>query len=269
MTPDVSIIILNYRSKNLIKEQLKFFFSKKTQSSVEVIVVDNNSADGIGDMLREFSPQVRFLQTGENRGYAAGNNVGMAAAKGRYFLIVNPDIVLTASAVDSLVDFMERRPQVGMAGPKLINADGTLQQSCLRFPTWQLPLMRRSFLARTKWGKRWLARYFMEEWDHQSVRDVDWLFGACLIVRRSAVDTAGPLDERFFLYLEDTDWCWRFWKNGYGVYYVPSVQVIHLLRRSSEGSTFTIAVNPMARIHLASFLKYLLKHRGEPSPHHN
>src|SRR3989344_4905421 len=267
MNIDVSIIVLNYRARNLIKEQLRHFLSQQTKCLYEVIVVDNDSGDGIQDVLAKDFPGVTFIQTGKNRGYAAGNNAALRVAGGRYCLIVNPDIVLTAEAVDRLFTFMEAHPRVGLAGPMLTNADGSLQYSCLRFPTVVLPFMRRTPFARTAWGKRWLASYFMEDWDHAAARDGDWLFGAFLMARRKAVDEVGMLDEQFFLYMEDTDWCRRFWQHGWAVYYVPEAKLIHLLRRSSEGSLWSIASNPLARVHLGSFFRYTRKYFRAKNPH--
>ncbi len=271
---DVSIIILNYKTRGLIKQQLKNFFASPVRLGVEVIVVDNNSGDGVCDMLaREFGhrsfPHVRCISLRENRGYAAGNNVGMRASHGKYYLIANPDIVLTSAVVETLYDFMEAHAQVGIAGPQLVYPDGSLQYSCLRYPNWMLPLIRRTSLTNTGWGKKWLANYFMQDWDHASPRDVDWLFGACLMVRGSCLPTVGYLDERFFLYLEDTDWCRRFWESGFEVWYVPTATAIHLLRRSSEGPLLSILVNKTARAHLVSFFAYLRKYWGKPNPHHS
>ncbi|MBI4090906.1 MAG: glycosyltransferase family 2 protein [Candidatus Komeilibacteria bacterium] len=264
---DVSIIILNYKTKELIKQQLKHFFSFTSTLTFEVVVVDNHSEDGIAAFLRETYPGVRCLEAPDNRGYAAGNNIGLRASSGTYSLIVNPDIVLNAELVEGLYRFMETNPKVGIAGPKLVNADGSLQPSCLRFPDVWLPLYRRTFFSHTPWGRGWLARYFMEEFDHTQARDVDWLFGACLMVRTAALAQVGLLDERFFLYLEDTDWCRRFWEKGHEVWYVPEVSTVHLLSRSSEGAPLTVFTNRTARIHLRSFFKYLVKFWGKPNPH--
>src|SRR3989344_1805307 len=170
---DASIIILNYKTRGLIKQQLAHFISERSRHSFELIVVDNNSQDGTGDMIREHFPGVQFVPAGENRGYAAGNNAGIKRASGRYALIANPDIVLSAQLVDTLIEFMDANPRVGIAGPKLMNADGSLQFSCLRFPDIWLPLYRRTLFAHTPWGRGWLARYFMEEFDHTQARDVD------------------------------------------------------------------------------------------------
>jgi len=264
---DVSIIILNYKNKGLIQQELKHFLSQKTSLRVEIIVVDNDSHDGIGDMIATDFPGVRFLASPTNSGFAAGNNIGIRAAQGRYIMLVNPDLVLTAVMVEGLFQFMEASPTVGIVGPKLINADGSLQYSCFRFPDFWVPFFRRTALARTAWGKKRVDEYFMKDWDYSAPRDVDWLLGACLMVRRTALDTVGYLDERFYMYVEDTDWCRRFWEKGYGVWYVPTVSVVHLHRRSSEGFLVSYLTKKTARDHLKSFFKYLIKYLGKKNPH--
>lgn len=267
MSVDVSIIILNYKSRGLVRQQLKFFLSQTTSCATEVIVVDNNSRDGIMDMLNAEFPSVRGIASRNNRGYGSGNNIGMREAHGRYVLIVNPDIILTAAVVEGLFTFMEQHPEVGIAGPKIMNADGTLQYTCARFPNMWLPLFRRTSLGNTKVGSRWRAHFFMESWDHAVPQDVDWLFGSCLMVRRKAIEHVGLFDEHFFLYLEDTDWCRRFWEAGEQVWYVPTVSATHLLSRSSDVSLFNALTNKSARSHLFSFARYLLKYRFKKNPH--
>lgn len=264
---DVSIIILNYKTKRLVRQQLLHWRKQTAGFSHEIIVVDNASQDGIGPMLKEDFPEVLFVPQERNAGYAAGNNAGIAVASGRYVLIANPDIVLNASAIGQMLSFMNQSPRVGMAGPKLVNADNSLQFSCFRFPDIWLPLYRRTFFAATPWGRRWLDKYCLADWDHADARPVDWLLGACVIVRKSALISVGLLDEKFFLYLEDTDWCRRFWLNHYEVFYLPQAELVHLHRRSSEGSIFSIVVNQPTRIHIRSFLHYLAKYRGQPNPH--
>lgn len=264
---DISVIILNYRGRKLVAEQLKFFYAQTPRSSCEVIVVDNASNDGIGEYIQKHFPQTRFIQSPDNRGYAAGNNIGIKEARGTYVIIANPDIVLTADLVDGLYAWMEEHPRAGIAGPRILNADGTLQESCARFPSLLLPIMRRMFLDRTPWGKRWHQWYFMRDWDHTSPKAVDWLFGACVIVRMSALQKVGLLDEDFFLYLEDTDWCRRFWEQGYEVWYVPQASATHLHHRSSEGTPLALFFNRSSRIHSMSFIRYIWKYRGKKNPH--
>lgn len=268
---DLSIIILNYRSRELVRHQLEAF--KKwpfANIRAELIVVDNNSGDGIQEMMEQAFSDVTFIQLPKNKGYAAGNNAGLKGSTGAYALIINPDTLIDSDAIrsiETLHGFMESHKEVGIAGPKLFYPDGTLHFSCLRFPNLFLPIFRRTFLSKTATGARWLHSYFMEDWDHQEIRAVDWLFGACLMIRRSALERVGLLDERFFLYLEDTDWCRRFWEQDFQVQYVPQAKFVHLLGRSSEGGIASIVTNKSVRTHIFSFIKYNLKYLGKKNPH--
>ena len=258
----LSIIILSYKQKGLIRQSLKGLKSLNIPFNYEIIVVDNNSGDSIREMLgREFM-EVKLIEAAANRGYAAGNNLGIQAAKGRYLLILNPDITILGDAITQLVEFMDNHPRSGICGPKVLNADNSLQYTCSRFPDWRLPFFRRTFLGQTGRGKKWSEDYLMMDWDHNQDKQVDWLFGACLMVRREAINEVGPLDERYFLYMEDLDWCRRFWDKAWEVWYVASAEVIHYHQRlSAEGNLFTSLFSRTARMHLSSWIKYFLKFR--------
>ncbi|MDD5251002.1 MAG: glycosyltransferase family 2 protein [Patescibacteria group bacterium] len=260
---DLSIIILNYKSKGLVKQCLKALRLNPPTVSHEIIVVDNDSRDGVGEMLVRDFPEVRFIQTGKNRGYAAGNNIGLGASNGRLLLILNPDISVRAGSVDELVEFMDANPKIGIAGPKLVKATGEVDQSCYRYPTCLVPLYRRTPLGRTAFGRRALGEYLMADYDRRDVRGVDWLLGAVLLVRREAFEQIGPLDEQFPLYFEDTDWCRRFWEAGWQVTYFPGSEMVHLHDRLSAQDRWYSALfmNQAARWHVISFLKYLWKWR--------
>src|SRR3972149_3388727 len=188
---DLSIVILNYKSKNLVKYCLKGITSQPLPGEHEIIVVDNNSKDGVDKMLNENSPHVKFLSAPTNGGFAAGNNLGLRRARGRYVLMLNPDIVILDNAIAKLYNFMEARPEAALAGPRLNNPDGTLQHSCYRFPNFLTPLYRRTFLGQWSIGQKSLTRYLMADDDHALNKEVDWLLGACLMVRRQAMAEVG------------------------------------------------------------------------------
>jgi GT2 family glycosyltransferase len=265
---DLSIVILNYHSKNLIQQLVKGITALHIPLQHEIIVVDNNSKDGIEAVLAEQHPSVIFVQSSENRGYAAGNNLGIAKAQGKYILILNPDIVVVNDAIQKLYAFMEAHPEVGIAGPKLTYPNHELQESCSRWPSILMPLYRRTWLKNTSRGKKWLQHYFYRDWDHNENREVDWLNGASLIIRKEALIKVGLLDERFFLYLEDTDWCRRFWESGYKVYYVADATMFHYHKRSSaESGLLQSLFRRSSRAHIVSFIKYLWKYRKKPIPH--
>ncbi len=259
---DVSLIILNYKSKGLVHQCIKTVKLYPTTAQVEIIVVDNASGDGVGAMLAERHPDVRFIASAENGGFAHGNNQGLAAAKGRYALIMNPDITVRPGAIDELVQFMDANPDVGLAGPKLVRPDGSLDESCYRYPTPMIPAYRRTPLGKLPKGREAVAKYVMADVARNVTMDVDWLLGAVLMVRMDAVAKVGTLDEQFFLYFEDTDWCRRFRAAGYRVTYHPTAVMVHYHERlSAQGSWFTSPFRRSVRVHIASAFKYFWKWR--------
>lgn len=266
--PDLSIIIVNFQTVKLIKFCIQNIKKLNLPFAYEIIVVDNHGSDGFLEMIDKNFLDVRYIRSIKNRGYAAGNNLGIINAKGKYLLIINPDVALLDDAILKMLRYMEQNPDVGIIGPKLLNADKTLQHSCGKFPDWRLPFFRRTFLSKTKTGKNWLNNYFIMDWDHNQNREVDWLFGACLMISKIALEKVGLLDERFFLYLEDTDWCRRFWENNYKVVYFADAKIIHYHQRSSaESIGLSGLFNKKGRVHLISFIKYYLKYLGKPNPH--
>ncbi len=263
---NLSIIILNYKSAGLVRQCVRGIFEAKPRLSFEVIVADNASGDGCCVWLGEHYPNVRCLPLHENRGFAAGNNAGIKEAKGDYVLILNPDITVLPGQLESLVVFMESHPRCGLAGPKLVNPDGSLQYSTYMFPSFWLPLFRRTALGSLPAMSPKLREYQMMDWDHKESRTVDWMLGACLIARRTAIDQVGLLDERYFLYVEDTDWCRRFWKKQWEVWYIASVEIVHFHERlSAQRPLLTALFSRITWIHIASWLKYFKKWRTSHS----
>ena len=259
---DLSLIILNYQSMHMVREQLRVLAGCSFPFSTEIIVVDNASGDHQGEGLRRGFPQARFLMLARNQGMGGGNNRGLEAAHGTYALILNPDIVVFPEAIEHLYGYMHAHPRAGMCGPKLLNPDGTLQESCFRFPRWITPLSRRTKFAMLPWGRRELDRFLMRDWDHAAARPVDWLLGGALMVRREAFEKVGMFDERFFLFFEETDWCRRFWQHGWEVVYVPEAVMVHYPHRLSSGKGMSVLFSRMAWIHIASWAKYFCKWRG-------
>lgn len=259
---DLSIIILNYKTRGLVAQCVKTIGLFASRRTFEIIVVDNASSDGTGALLAEKYPHVKFIQAPANLGFAAGNNLGIREAKGRYVMLMNPDITVRPGSIDALLDFMGANPDVGIAGPKLIKPDGTLDPSCYRFPTHMVPAYRRTPLGRLPFGREAIARYLMDDYDREDTADVDWLLGAVLVVRREALEAVGPLDERFFLYFEDTDWCRRFWASGWRVVYFAGAKMVHYHERlSAQVAWFIGPFRRSTRVHIASWIKYFAKWR--------
>jgi hypothetical protein len=257
----LSVVYVNYNTRGLLKQSLKHLYLMKPAIDFEVIVVDNASEDGSVEMVRDFFPEVKVLALSENIGYAAGANLGLAKAGGQYVAIFNADIFILSGSLEAAVNFLDNHPAAGLVGPKLMNADKSLQYSCYRFPKFYTPLLRRTFLGATAFGKKELARYLMQDYDHLESREVDWLLGGALIGRVSVLRRFG-LDERYFLYFEDTDLGQRLKARGVKIVYLPSAQMIHLHRRESADAVLWKSLfNKMMRIHIRSAWRYFWQYK--------
>ena len=231
--PEVSIIIISYDTRQFIGTCLGALARHAGDVACEVIVLDNASRDGSAEMIEQEFPWVVLVKNPANLGYAKAVNQGIRLARGRYFLVLNPDVEVAEGSVASLLSFMERNPGVGLAGAKLLYPDGTLQMSCRTFYTLPIVLLRRTPLGKLFPKARVVREHLMLDWDHNCERMVDWVLGACMMVRREAYESVGGMDERFFLYLEDVDWCFRMGKHGWKVAYAPSAVMKHYHRRES------------------------------------
>ncbi len=258
---DLSILILNYQSKGLLKQCLRGIASAAISLSHEIIVIDNDSHDGSAAMVAQEFPSVQLIASPVNGGYAAGNNLGLLAAQGSSVLLLNPDIAVYPGAIEKMVAFLDSHPDAAVVGPKLVNPDGSVQMSCYRFPDPLIPILRRTPLGRFGFARDRLRRYLMLDWDHRETRLVDWVLGACFLVRLSAIEHIGLLDERFFLYFEDVDWCRRFWEAGYTIYYYPEAQLTHYHQRlSAENPGLKGIFSATTRIHIFSGFQYFRKY---------
>jgi len=261
---DLSIVILNYNAKDFLLPCIKGIYSHTADLDYEIIIVDNHSTDDSAlyveqNIIPRFQ-EVRLIRAEHNNGYAAGNNIGITHARGKYVVIMNPDIVIWENSLKRMVDFMEKHPRVGIAGPRLLSPDGSLQYFCYQFPTPQVLFYRRTPLLKSPFGKKSVREYLMMDWDHRNNRPVDWVQGSCMIARTEAINAVGPMDERYFLFLEDTDWCRRFWDHGFEVWYLADVEIIHYHSRASDAGRFYKSLfNRMAWIHVMSAIKYFKK----------
>lgn len=263
----ISIIILNYKSSLLTVQCVKSILDYAPTVPYEILIVDHSPLES-GEIFQERCPQARTIRAEHNRGYAAGNNLGIKAATGDTLMIVNPDIIVTPKAIMTLYTAMEKQSDIGMIGPRLENLNRSLQYSCLRFPDWKMPLMRRTFLQQTKLGNRYRDWYELRSWSHETSCDVDWIFGAAMMMRRNAIDEVGLLDENIFLYLEDVDWCRRFWETHWRVVYEPSAVMTHEHKRESARRTAALGIlDYPTRIHIQSFIYYMKKYWKKPLPH--
>lgn len=234
---DLSVVIVNYNTRDLLRDCLRSALDRQGPISYEVTVVDNGSTDGSADMVRDEFPQLRLIASAENGGYAYANNLGLRAQKARYYLLLNPDTLLPPLALGSMVAFMDSRPDAGVAGPRLVLADGSLDPACRRgFPTPAVSFYRFTGLSRLFPRSRRFGRYNMTYLDPDEEAEVDSVVGAFMMVRGEAIEQAGLLDETFFMYGEDLDWAYRIKQVGWKVYYTPSVTVLHYKRAASRHS---------------------------------
>ena len=220
---------------------------------LETIVVDHGSTDGSLELVRGRFPEAHLIEEA-NVGMGGGNNAGIRAASGRYFLLLNSDAWVVGEAVDRLVDYADAHRDAALLGPRLRNQDGTLQRSVRGFPTaWRLST-EYFFLRKLNPGSEALNGLYGAGFDHESIREVDWVSGACLFVRREATDAVGLFDERFFMFSEETDWCYRFHEAGWKVVFLPDAEVVHVGGATHGGSLY--------HENLRGNLRFLAKHRG-------
>jgi len=254
---EISIIINNYKTKGLLKQCLKGIYLYPPRVEFEVIVVDNNSQDGSIEMVQNKFPQVKLIKSSKNLGYHKGNNLGLKNSTGQYILILNTDIAFLDQTIDKMYQFMQAHQEVALVGPKLKNPDGSIQMSCLRFPSKFVPIYRRTFLGNFSFAKAEIDHYLMQDFDHQTTKEVDWILGACIMVRKSAIDRVGPMDESLFLYFGDVAWCQKFHEFNYQVYYFAEANIVHYHKRESAQSGIFSAV---FWIHILDWLRYLKKY---------
>jgi hypothetical protein len=218
--PALSVVIVNWNTASLTMDCLRSLLQAPAAIALEVIVVDNGSTDDSVARISSAWPQVRLIRNPTNRGFAAANNQGIAAATARYVLLLNSDTVVPPGSLERLVSFLDAHPEAAACAPQLRNADGSVQRFAFGGDPTPLYLSRRRLLA--------LLGRSPHDWSTDQVQEVDWVSGACLMARREAIEQAGALDEAMFMYFEDNDWCLRFRRRGWKVFYVPEVSITHL-----------------------------------------
>jgi GT2 family glycosyltransferase len=225
---DLSVVIVNYKSREDLLECLESLKRDSGALSAEYLVVDNDSRDGTPEALARRFPDVRLVLNTENVGYARAVNQGIAATSGDFVLVMNPDCEVRPGTLAALAGYLRGHPRTAIAAPRILNPDGTLEYSARSFPDpFTFLFNRYSMLTRLFPGNPYSRRYLLTDWDHMSERDVDWVSGACMMVRREAIDRVGGMDETFFMFNEDVDWCRRMKLAGWAVSYVPAAEIVH------------------------------------------
>ncbi|MBN1884964.1 MAG: glycosyltransferase [Candidatus Krumholzibacteriota bacterium] len=251
---DVSIIVVTHNSVEPVARCLDSLARHAPACAHETIVIDNASRDGTPEMIRDRFPGVRLAANRENVGYARGVNQGIRMSTGRAILVLNPDIELRDDAVGHLLASLDARPRAGIVASRLVYPNGRLQHSCRAFYTAKAIILRRTFLGRLFPRAKALRAHLMTDWDHETPRQVDWVIGACMMARREAIEQVGMMDERFFLYFEDIDWCYRMQHLGWEVWYEPASTMVHSYERSSA----SMLRKPFL-LHVLSLLRYVEK----------
>lgn len=244
-TPDVSIIIVNWNGKDLLRRCLTAVEQTLGDIDAEIFVVDNASTDGSQAMVRGAFPRVRLIENSENLGFAGANNQAMRLSRGRYVLLLNSDAFVREGTIPEMVAFMDRTPDAGVASCKLLYEDGSLQRSCYAFPTLWTEFCIAVGLDKLFPRSRWFGQFLMTYWDYDDVRPVDGVMGAFMLVRAAALSEVGLMDEQYFMYSEEVDWCYRFRQKGWKTYFYPYVDAVHLW----GGSTRQVRVEMLVQLY--------------------
>ena len=222
-----------------------------------MIVIDNASIDGSAEMVKREFPQIVLVENSKNAGFAAANNQGIAIAKGRYVLLLNSDTVILDNAITRTIAYADNHEDAAVIGCRVLNPDRTLQPTCFMFPSILNMLLSSSYLYKLFPKSKFFGRELMTWWDRSNVREVDVVTGCFMLVRCEAIKQVGLMDERFFMYGEETDWCYQFKQAGWKVMFTPSAEIIHLGRASSK------QIKPEMRLQLSgSILLFFRKHKG-------
>ena len=256
--PDLSIIIVSWNVADLLANCLDSILSSPISvEETQIIVVDSNSSDQTVPMLRERYPQVKLLAQNENVGFTGGNNIGLAEAKGRYLLLLNPDTKVLGNAIPRMMEYLDQNPDVGIVGPHTLNEDGSTQSTRRRFPTFWIGLFESTWLQ--PYAPKSLLDYYYVTNDvpADATLDVDWVQGSAMMVRREVYEQIGGLDDGYFMYSEELDWCKRAKQAGWRVVFLGDAKIIHYGGKSSEQA--------VARSHILfqqSKLRYFRKYHG-------
>ena len=224
---DLSVIIVSWNTRELLRACLHALKSEIDLSRTEVFLVDNASADGSAEMVGKDFNWVSLVANSQNLGFAAANNQALANCTGRYILLLNPDTEVQPGAIKTLLSFFDAHPKAGVVAPQLLNSDKSVQRSCRQFPTFQGMLFELMGLSRLFPDKPKFREYKMLDWNHDDEREVDQPEGACLLIRREVIDQVGELDEGYFMLFEEVDWCYRVKQTSWQIWFTPAAKVVH------------------------------------------
>lgn len=258
--PDVTIVIVNWNTREILRDCLRSVYQNAGLLDFDVIVVDNASSDGSVEMIQTEFDKVQLIANSDNRGFATANNQGIAVATGRYVLLLNSDTIVLDGALVKSVAFADAHPDAAVVGCRVLNRDLSMQPTCFMYPSVLNLAIAVPYLNRLFPRNRVFGREAMTWWDRDDVRDVEVVTGCFMLVRREALDRVGPMDADYFMYGEETDWCWRFRRAGWRLMFTPSGEIIHL------GGQSTAQVKPRMLLQLRSgVLLFFRKQRSRPA----
>lgn len=267
----LSIIIVNYNSKDVLLKCLSSLSNIKKETTLEVIIIDNNSSESIKELESSF-PEYLFNYNEKNVGFAAANNIGIKQAKGKYILLLNPDTIVNENSFQPMIDYLEHHDDVGIVGCKIFNSDGSIERSTHSFPSLLKEFVHANEFLKKILGydslvARFLKKIFKSKslesyWDHNSIKEVDHVTGACMMVKKEAIEKVGLLDEAFFLYNEEVEWSLRFKLAGYKSVFLPDSSIIHLFGHSTKQRVQKQTVNNLLVERYRGMFYFFQKHYG-------
>jgi N-acetylglucosaminyl-diphospho-decaprenol L-rhamnosyltransferase len=260
--PTVTAIVLNYKTPKNVIACVHALKKQTIADKMKILVIDNHSEDDSIGIIRNRVgglEGVFILESSDNKGYGRGNEIGIQQADTPYVLIINPDNELEENALEQMTKEMDAHSDIGILAPKLVHEDGTIRDSARSFPSFFDALIKRTFLSHIFHAR--MDYYLQREEDPNAERDVDWVVGACIVIRKELLQKIGGFDPRFFLFFEDMDLCRRCWEAGFRVHYFPKAVASDRKRRLSEGGALSILFKKTGRIHIVSALKYFWKWR--------
>ncbi|MBI2063017.1 MAG: glycosyltransferase family 2 protein [Candidatus Yanofskybacteria bacterium] len=260
----LTIIIVHHQTPELLKLCLKSLAETCKNIDLETIIIDSTISRQARDLVVEQYPEIKYLSFKENLGYARGVNTGIKNSNGKYILVLNPDVVVTDNAIIKMTDYMEKHPDIGMLGPRMLNFNGTHQNTYFGYYKPATILARRSFLGRFGRFKKVLDDFLVADADPSKIQTPDWIMGSAIMVSKEALEKVGGMDERFFMYFEDVDWARRFWHNDYKVVYYPEAIMYHYHQRESSSrlGLLDVIFNKKTRWHIASAIKFFWKYHN-------
>ena len=252
---DLSIIIVSWNAKKYLEKCIASIIGKTVKYQTEIIVVDNASTDGSVELVKGQFPKVKVICNDTNLGFAKANNIGIKQGTGKYICLINSDVEILQGCFDSMVSYMEKNPEIGILGPQILDSNGNIQRSCMGFPTLWNAFCRALFLDKLFPKSELFGSYLMTFQNQNTTQPVDIINGCFWMVKKKVLKQVGLLDERFFIYAEDKDWCKRFWDAGWKVVYFPQAQAIHYGGASSSNAPIRFYIE-MYRANYEYWKKY-------------